>query len=102
MRRIRFRKPWGRTYGYRALPIPPSPPDHDLALDRPLPARGNDLPMVAPGSRRIIDGRARAGRRQWLGAGLFDLETGPPPTYIRRNTRAQNAGTVGKGTGPGL
>lgn len=102
MRRIVFRRPWGRTYAYNALPADQSPRRDPDVLPRPLPTSGNNLPTSAPSSRAIVDGRSRGGSRSFLGTSAIDLESGPPPVYIRRQTRAMNAGAVQRGTGPGI
>lgn len=98
-RSITFRKPYGRTYGYRSLQPTLHPDDNAGVLAHPLPNRGNDYPDVAPASRRIIDGQAHGGMRQFVNLPIASLDLGPPPLRIRRDTRAQDSGAVQKGTG---
>lgn len=110
-RRLRFpilpemiRRP--RSYGFNTHPVLLAP-DTGYALDAKdaaqLHPRGNDYPDVIAGSRRVIDGPSRGGTRQQFAADANDndLNGGPPPRYIRRLTRAQNAGGVWFGSGVG-
>lgn len=108
-RRIRFILPEirlrPRSYGnnVRAVTLPPS--DTNFGLDAKAAAtlhpRGNDYPDVVPASRRVIDRESAGGAREWYTDDIRDLNSGPPPAMIRRNTQAADSGTVWFGTGPG-
>lgn len=112
-RRLRFpilpemiRRP--RSYGFNTHPVLLAPDNGNaMALDAKeaaqLHPRGNDYPDVIAGSRRVIDGASAPGSRQQFAgdSNERDLNGGPPPRYIRRLTRAQNAGGVWFGSGVG-
>lgn len=99
----------GRTVGYRSLPEEASQdrgPDFNTGVMRkPLPTRGNDYPDVAPASRRLT-GPGQTGKRYSSGGALpgfpTALDTGLPPTRIRRLTQAADRGAVANGTGTGV
>jgi hypothetical protein len=81
-------------------------PDRNAGVIRhPLPTRGNDYPDVAPSSRRIIDHGMISGRLS-AGGSLpgfpTSLDTGLPPSRIRRRTQAADRGAVAPGTGVGV
>lgn len=96
-----------RSYGFNTHPVALQPSATNFGLDpkdaAQLHPRGNDYPNVIADSRRVIDGRsARSGQDQFAAdSNDTDLNGGPPPRYIRRLTRAQNAGAVFFGSGTG-
>lgn len=102
----------GRTVAYRSFPdeatagtesrlVGMNPDVNTGVLRRPLPDRGNDYPDVAPASRRLT-GPGQSGRRYSTGGAMpgfpTSLDTGLPPTRIRRLTQAADRGAVGPGT----
>lgn len=101
---VKFPRRPGRTYGYNALTPALAPDVNAGVLRRPLPQQGNPTPASAPASRQIIDGGAARGNTN--AGDVFnnndrDLNGGPVPTRIRRDTRATHSGAVQKGTGIG-
>lgn len=88
---ITFRKVWpARSYGYRDLAhYPPNEPDAGAPA---LPLRGG-FSNTRPASRGVIDSRALNSGRDFV-VHADELETGPIPSAILRQTTARNAGTI--------
>jgi hypothetical protein len=97
MRRVSFPRIWpARAVGSRTLPVTLQP-GAVVTVPGPLPAAGGFSVTEAP-SRHVIDGDAASPGRSFLGRTGDDLDSGPAPNRIDRNTPATNAGKI-TGTG---
>lgn len=83
-------------------------PDRDAGvLRRPLPVQGNPTPATAPSSRRLTDEPGLPSSVSYSAGGALPgfptpLDTGLPPSRIRRLTQAKDRGAVAPGTGVGV
>lgn len=94
MRRISFPPLFpARSVANRTLPVTLQPTAPDTS-PRPLPVRGGFV-ATRPASARVIDADGTQPGRSYLGRTADDLDSGPVPDRINRDTHAQNAGTIG-------
>jgi hypothetical protein len=89
--RITFPRVFRRTPVVNALPVTEQP---SKPVTAPSAYTALDIGASNPGAHRIIDGDAGSYGRQSQGI-VNDLNDGPVPNRIDRQTRAKNTGDIG-------
>lgn len=100
MRRIFFPKIPGRSYAYRST-AETGVPDPETGVRVNPPDRGTqDNEISAPSSKVQVGGTDGPNPgREYIGRTSDDLDTGPRPDRIDRQSQALNAGNIGRQMG---